>query len=302
MWHRSTLQHVIDDVKDYSNVMSLLATMFFEANVDVLGIAGLAKLLSMPDGKRKIQERFGIAATVKSANRMLVIDSEDKYEKKGNTFSGLAAIGDLFVRNVSGAANTPTSRLFGEQAQGLGSEGKGDDKNYKKFLRSLQSRYTPGLEYLYTIAAIDMFGSVPPGWQLSWNTLEQESGAEKAQRQLNEAQRDKIYVGMGAVSALVIARQLKEDNVYPMMEQEDVDEVEESLEAGDPEESAELLTMGQDIPKPGVGNPPTKGKPVARKPAEGEEEEGEDVPAPKEEEVARGASKKGTKAAESDET
>jgi uncharacterized protein len=295
MWHRSTLQSVVDDVKDYSNVMSLLATMFFEANVDVMAIAGLAKLLSMPNGKQKVMDRFEMAATLKSANRMLIIDKEDSYEKKANSMQGLAAAVGTFVTNVSGAANTPTTRLFGEQAAGLGSEGKGDQKNYNKFLRAIQKRNTPGMEYLYTIAAIDMFGTVPPGWNLSWNPLEQETGLERAQRENQNAQRDKTYSDIGAITPLTIAKQLHEDKVYSAQDQDDVDEVEEAMKAGDPEESAKLITMGQETPEPvpvPVKAPPTKGgKPGSSKPSE-EDEDSEDVPLPKAKEVGKGGASK----------
>ena len=263
MWDDSSLQHVYDDVRDHGTVLSLLATMFFEANIDVMAIEALATTLALPKGKEKIVKRFQDAAEMKSANRMLLIDAKDKYEKKGNNFQGLAPVSDVFKSNLIAAFDIPATRFYGESPGGLNSTGAGDMDNYKKRLRGDQtSKYGKNMDRLYQIACMDLFGEVPPGFKTEWGPLEQETELETSQRQLNNANRDKIYMdGDGstpAVPAYVVTRQLKEDDVYSVLEDGDIDDVEAMSERMDAQRAAALLG-----PAPGAQPAGAKSIPAA---------------------------------------
>jgi phage-related protein (TIGR01555 family) len=232
MWGDSELQHVIEDVKDYSSVMALLATMFFEANVDVMMIANLAQTLAMPKGSDKINARFNIAATQKSANRMLMMDAQDRYEKKGNNFSGLGAIVEDFRANVCAAAQTPDTKLFGRSPGGLNATGESDDQNYRtSVVQAQKSLLSPQVKKGLKILCMHRFGKVPPNFHITPRPLFTETAGQKSQRLLQNAQRDQIYVELEVLGRHTVAKQLKEDKVYGALENAEVNMVKDLEEA-----------------------------------------------------------------------
>lgn len=277
MWHDSELQHIHHDLMDYSATMALLATMFFEANIDVMQIDKLAEILSQPRGEEKIRKRFGIAADIKSTNHMLMMDALDKYEKKGNNFSGLGPVVEQFKSLLCALADIPATRMFGTSPGGLNSTGKGDMDNYNKRLAADQKagQFRRPMQYLYQILARHTLGAVPPGWKLVWNPLTQESAQDRATRQLAEAQTRQVYVTMQAITPHLVAKQLKEEDVFSMMDDEDVEDAEDVLDPMDPVEGAGLLGLDPKS-KSAVPAKPMAKKDSAEKPtAKAEEDDDE---------------------------
>jgi phage-related protein (TIGR01555 family) len=266
MWHDSELQHVIDDVKDYGSVMALLATMFFEANVDVMLVNGLAKLLSLPNGSQKVNERFAIAAQQKGANRILIMDALDKYEKKGNNFTGLGAIVDDFRLNVAAAAKTPVTKLFGMAPGGLNATGQSDEDNYNASVKQEQAGWLyQNIWRMYQVLFRHRFGSVPPNLKITFNPLTQETKKERSDRLFVDAQRDQIYAGpqgIGAMTPHGIAKELKEHNVYATQETDDVSAIKEADEAATEQQLEQAKQMALAASGKGGAQPPAPGAPA----------------------------------------
>lgn len=228
MWGDSVLLRVIEEIKDYSSVMAMLATMFFEANVDVMMVAGLASLLAQPKGEEKVNKRFNIAAAQKSANRLLMLDAGDRYEKKGNNFAGLGAIVSDFRIHLCAAAETPESKLFGVFPGGLSTTGEGADQNYRASIAQAQKlSLTPQVLRGYKILLRHRFGQEPKGFTIKPRSLYVETRMETADRELKNAQRDQIYMsgngsGNAPIGAHTIAKELKEKGVYATLEDPEV--------------------------------------------------------------------------------
>ncbi|MDR3087788.1 MAG: DUF1073 domain-containing protein, partial [Azoarcus sp.] len=152
MWHDSALQSVYDSLLNADTATQSVASMLFEANVDVIKTDQLREMLAEKDGEKKITKRFQIAAAIKSFNRALLIDASEEYEKKSNTFSGIDAIMRQFMLDVSGAADIPMTRLFGQSAAGLNATGDNDIRNYYDMVRARQEiELRPALEKIYRI-------------------------------------------------------------------------------------------------------------------------------------------------------
>lgn len=84
-WGDSVLQVVLDTLRGRDTVTAGIASMIFEANVDVLKVPDLADLVSTDEGEAKVVRRFQTAAMMKSFNRMLLIGGDEEYEKKSNS-------------------------------------------------------------------------------------------------------------------------------------------------------------------------------------------------------------------------
>lgn len=231
-WGMSELQHVYEALSDKDTTTAAIATMMFEANVDVITVPELADLLATKDGESKVISRFQTAATMKSFNRMLLLGGEETYEKKSNTFTGVAKVFEVFMQEVSGAADIPTTRLFGMSPGGLNATGESDLTNYYDMIAAKQeSDLRPALEKLDAVLLRHIFGAVPEDYKFDFKPLWQMSEEQQATLEKNRADRDKIYYDMGVIGEGLIAKELKDNGTYRTMTQADVDLAQEISEA-----------------------------------------------------------------------
>lgn len=258
MWHDSNLQHCIDSILDFDTTTAAIATMMFEANVDVISSDGLSDLLTTKQGEKKVVDRFQMSQLMKSFNRTLILDKEETYTKKTNVFSGLDKIAMTFQTNVCGATDIPQTRLFGQAPGGLDATGDGDLRNYYDMLSSKQeSEVTPQMDYFDQIFVRSVLGAIPDGFKSKWNSLWQISDVDQSTIDLNNAQRDVAYLGAGVVTEGLVASELKARGTYQTMSSEDVQLAEELGEkshedAMDPPPPVVAPPMGPNAPQPVV--------------------------------------------------
>lgn len=228
MWDDSVLQHIMDSLMNCDTATQAVATMMFESNVDVVTSEGLADVLARKDGESILTKRFQVAALLKSFNRMLLLDGTESYEKKQNSFANLDKVVQQFMIDVSGAADIPVTRLFGQSPAGLNATGDGDIRNYYDMISSKQeSELRPQLEYLYEVLVRSELGHMPDDFRFDFNSLWQVSDTEQAAVETARAQRDQIYVQLGLVPDAVVAKELKERGTYRNLTDEDIKLIEE---------------------------------------------------------------------------
>lgn len=242
MWDDSELQHVLDSLTNCDTATRGIATMLLEANVDVVTSEGLADVLARKDGEAILTKRFQIAAMLKSFNRMLLLDGSESYEKKSNNFANLDKIVQQFMVDVSGAADIPMTRLFGQSAGGLNATGDNDVRNYYDMVSSKQeAEVRPQLEYLDEILVRSTLGFMPDDYHFEFESLWQVSDSEAATNEYTRAQRDQIYLNGGVVTEGVVARDLKERGTYHSLTDEDVELAEELSKAMDPADPSAVV-------------------------------------------------------------
>lgn len=271
MWDDSVLQHLLDALLNYESTMQGIATMMYEANIDVVKSDSLNEILARKGGEDLLTKRFQVAALLKSFNRMLLLDGTETFEKKSNNFANLDKIGQQFAIDVCGAADIPMTRLFGQSAAGLSATGDNDIRNHYDMVSAKQeSELRPPLEYLYEVLVRSELGHMPDDFRFEFNPLWQLSDKEQADVEKTRADRDKVYVDMGVVTEGLVARELKERGTYRNMTAEDVDMAEELSEPMD--ENGEHGKPPAAKPKPGEEN---KGDPVAGVEQDGKQTKGE---------------------------
>jgi phage-related protein (TIGR01555 family) len=221
MWDDSELQHVYDSIRRRDSSSAAVATMLFEANVDVVTTEDLNEILSRKDGEALLTKRFQTAAMLKSFNRMLLLGGTEKYEKKSNTFANLDKILREFAVDVCGAADIPMTRLFGQSAGGLNANGDNDVRNYyDRIVAEQESDLQTPLEYLDEIVIRSELGFMPENYSNSFNTLWQKDDKEESEIGLNDSQTDDVYLSAGLVSKRVIGRALKARGRYDLTDEE----------------------------------------------------------------------------------
>lgn len=266
-WHDSELQHVYASLMDCDATTAGIASMIFEANVDVVTSKGLQSILATKEGEARVVKRYQLAATMKGINRMLLLDGDETYEKKANSFANLDKVLDKFFDNVCGATEIPRTRLFGTSAGGLNATGEGDEGVYDDTIVAKQETdLRPQLEYLYEVLFRSELGMMPDDFELEFEPLRQASEVEQADIDKKRAETDKIYFDMGVLHEGQIGAALKERGTYSLTD-EDIALLEEI--ASEPQEPPPVMDPLTGLPlappaPPAVGVKPAPGEPVAQ--------------------------------------
>jgi phage-related protein (TIGR01555 family) len=253
-WHASEVQRVMENCKDYDHARAAIMALMDEANVDIQLVEGLGELLTSKNGLQIAQARFRDAALLKSITNTLVLDVKDKFQQKQIAFGGIPEVWRMAMLDLAGAADIPVTRFFAQSPTGLSATGESDLRNYYDRIHADQkTKMLPQLMRLYNILLRSVFGRMPEHFKIVFNPLWQLTDVEKSTAQVNRANRDKVYKEMGAIDVGVIARQLKYDGTYEVLEPADVEDAEAVAEQqeNDAELARQALSAGAEG---GAGN------------------------------------------------
>ncbi len=223
----SVLDRLYESLTDLSTVTSSAASMVYETNVDIMQIKGLMGYLQTPEGETLLRKRFTLASQLKSFNNMMLLDSEEKWQTKKNSFAGLPDLLDRYAQIISAASDVPATRLLGTSASGLNATGEGDLKNYYDKIRADQVKeYKPKLDYFDSIMAKSL-GIDGDNLEYEFNSLFQMTPKELSDLQLINAQRDALYLDRDIITEEIVAKELQQDNTYSNITDEYIKELED---------------------------------------------------------------------------
>ena len=181
-WGNSVLQSVHDTVAQSGGVFASVASLVFEANVDVIGIPDLMENIGTSDYESALIKRFQLAMANKSINGSLMLDAGETYDRKTASFAQLPEIMQAFAMFCSAAADIPATRFLAQSPTGLNSSGESDMDNYHDMIQSMQS-----IKIGPAIALLDqclMRSATGVGGQVfAWNPLKQMDEIEQAKIQ-----------------------------------------------------------------------------------------------------------------------
>lgn len=259
-WGDSVLESVYEAMRNADATAANIASLVFEANVDVFRIPEFMNSISDPEYEQRLLNRFTLAATAKGINKALVLDKDEEYDRKQVTFASLPEVMQSFLQMVSGAADIPVTRLLGQSPAGMSATGTSDMKNYHDRIQSMQSmEITPAIWRLDECLIRSALGARPPEIFYSWSPLEQMSEKELAEIGKMNADTANVLLTAGIFTPeelrKVVTNQLVESSFYPGLDQvveETGNAWEQELEA-DKEQarlSAEAALAATKNPKP----------------------------------------------------
>jgi len=271
MWHDSTLQILINNLKQYDTATAALATMMFQMNIDVISQTDLRKYLGTKGGPEKVAERFMNLAMLKSFAGVAVIDKDtEEFQRHPYTFSGVDKAYSQLMYDVCGAADVPFTRLFGQSPAGMNATGESDTRNYYDHVAARREESLDGpMDELDQFLVRSAVGTMPEDYESEWNPLWQESAKEEADAELVRAQTATAYQAIGAIDEGIVAGDLYARGVYPSMTKKDVKMAQELAKQPD--------TVPLPInPKTGLPTAPKPGKVVQKPGVTGKAAEPED--------------------------
>lgn len=179
-WGVSVLQHCLDAVKNADGAAANIASMIFEANVDVIGIPDLTSNLANggAEFERQLLSRFALFAQGKGVAGVGILDKEEEYTRNAVNFGTLPELLEKFIVLAGASDGIPVSRFLGTSAAGLNATGEGDMEVYFDKIQSMQSDLE---SEIYTLDnALLRSAGVDPALNYVWNPLEQANATEVA--------------------------------------------------------------------------------------------------------------------------
>lgn len=224
-WGDSVLASVMDEIKRADSTAANVASLVFEAKIDVVSIPDLMNSLREPAYEADLLNRLRLAMTAKGVNGTLILDATEKYDQKNASFASLRDIMGAFYQSVAGAADIPIVRLLGESPGGLNSSGEVDLRNYYDKIRSMQElELSPAIALLDECLIRSALGERPAEIFYNWRSLWQTSEKERAEIGKLTAETIKIINEAGLIDPNALARaavnMLTEAGVMPGLENE----------------------------------------------------------------------------------
>lgn len=134
-WGTSEIERFVRSINQFIKNNNVIYELLDEAKMDVYQVTGFNDSLQDVDGTSAITERFRLATMLKNYTNAIAIDTEDNYQQKQVSFSGLAEIANQFRLNVAADLRMPLTKIFGMSSAGFNS-GDDDIENYNSMIES----------------------------------------------------------------------------------------------------------------------------------------------------------------------
>jgi phage-related protein (TIGR01555 family) len=256
LWGLSVIEPMLDRMYVFDSATMGAGQLVFKAHLRTYSVEGLRQLIS--SGGRAYQaflEQMGLIRLMQSNEGMSIMDSTDKFEAHMFNFGGLSEVLTQFGQQLSGAAQIPLVRLFGQSPAGLNATGDSDIRNYYDMINSQQEAKMRGpvgilLEILYR----SEFGQpLPDGFEFSFRPLWQLAENEKATASSQITQEVLAAFEQGVVGRKTVLKEMKEQSkwtgVWTNITDEEIKQADD--EPPDPmQQQAMQGEQGADPPKP----------------------------------------------------
>lgn len=229
-WGDSELRKCMSELKDTISAKGGIAELMQEANLDVITANGLADAITTGQ-ENKITDRYTQYGLMKSIFKLSLLDGDEKLDRMTLNLSGVAPVLEELKAWVVGCSGIPATRLFGEQAKGLGNEGAGDLNNYYDNIRAKQNTYLdPVMHTLDQVLVRSAVGAMPADYNYDWERLYQPNRLELAQARKVEAETHVLNLEAGVIKQSQVMRAYEADEVYHYPEGA-IEEMEEAEQA-----------------------------------------------------------------------
>ena len=237
---RSVLKATYDTIRNAVGAFSNVASMLFEANVDVIGVPDLMANVGGSGYESDILKRFALAAAGKGINGTLIIDAEESYNRKQVSFNTLPQVMESLALLCAAAAYIPATKFLAQSPSGLIATGDHDMANYHDLLSAHQSlKIGPAMSLFDDCLVRSALGSNPDDINYGWVPLKQMTEIELSEIGKSITESIERLVINGLITAEegreLAIHKLTEAEVFPHLEQI-VEETKSSLDIDMPEE------------------------------------------------------------------
>lgn len=228
-WNTSIFEGILEPIENLLGGFNVTLELLSEAKIDIFKIADLASTLLSPDGERQIRQRLSIATANKNYKSSLAMDSNDDYQQKQISFSGIPQLLQQLMYIFCGYLRYPVSKLFGIGSSGF-SSGEDDLENYNGTVDSevrIPARQI--ISWVVNLRCLQLFGRELPDFRPKWRPLRVMS--EKDQAEIN-SRRLADYIMLlehQIMTPKQVAQKLTEDT-YVLFSDEEINKISDEFE------------------------------------------------------------------------
>lgn len=194
-WGFSVVEILVRSINQYLKATDLTFEVLDEFKVDIYKIKNLVNTLTSPIGEQKVAQRIRMANFQKNYQNAVVMDSEDDWDHKQISFTGIAEAMDGIRMQVASDMRIPISKLFGQSAHaGLGNPDQNDMENYNSMVESsVRNKLKYDILRMCEIKCQVLFGMIPDDLSISFKPLrvlsaeQEENVKEKKFNRLSQA-------------------------------------------------------------------------------------------------------------------
>lgn len=194
----SALEAPWQAIKDAESTVGNIASLVFEANVDIYKIPGFMAKIGDSSYEDRILSRLTLANLSKGTAKALVLDAEEEFDRKAVSFAALPDILREMMQIVAGAADIPLTRFLGTSPTGLSTTGDGDMDTYYDRIQAMQELdIRPALGVLDECLIRSALGERPDEVFYTWPPLRQMNDKTRADvaKVITSAVKDLIDTG-----------------------------------------------------------------------------------------------------------
>jgi len=215
LWGQSVIERLFDRLVAFDSTTQGAAQLVYKAHLRTYGIKGLRDIIGTGGPALEgLIKQIEMIRRFQTNEGITLMDAEDEFEAHQYSFAGLADMLTQFGQQLSGAAETPLTRLFGQSPAGLNATGDGEMKQYHEGIGAKQERrLRMPLSRLIEVIARSVLGkAMPKGWSFIFNSLQKLSDTEKAEIAQKNEQTVADAVDAGLIDKPTAMRELKQSS------------------------------------------------------------------------------------------
>lgn len=231
----SVIRTILDAVKAQDTALWSVTSIISEMDFKILKSPQIAT-----NDPAKVRELMSQIKSILSSQSMIAINSDEEILRVPTSITrGIKDLLDFIFDNLSGLSRIPKSRLMG-QAQGVITAGQYDLMAYYDTISKFQeNEIRPILDKIIHLILKEKSGKIYKtlngnianlDWEIEFKSLWQQDPLSKADTELKEAQRDKIYLESGVVDPTEIRKERFQslENISANLNSESMNFTEES--------------------------------------------------------------------------
>lgn len=183
LWGQSVIERLFDRLLAFDSTTQGVAQLVYKAHLRTLKVQNLREIIALSGpAMEAVVKQVDMIRRFQSNEGLTLLDGTDEFQVDQTTFSGLDDVILQMGQQISGAAEIPLTRLFGQSPVGLSSTGDGEMKQYHESINSKQERRLrmPLTRLLEVVARSVLGKAMPKGWAFTFNSLQRMSETEKA--------------------------------------------------------------------------------------------------------------------------
>ena len=170
-WGISVYEQIFQEMSQFFKGRNVLFELLDEAKIDVLKLAAIQTALSTTQGENALRKMVDLIAKNKNYKGQITLSTADEYEQKQVTLSGVADIFREIRIMISGAANMPVNKIWGEGVTGFGS-GEDSLENYNAQIENeIRSVDYDTIYWMLKIRSYQLFNREIEDLTLDWQAL-----------------------------------------------------------------------------------------------------------------------------------